>query len=59
MPTSIYDFEAQQMNGKTVPLSQYKDTVLLMDRVRDKDSNNKIDHVLKFKIGKLLRKRKR
>ena len=30
MPTSIYDFEAQQMNGKTVPLSQYKDKVLLI-----------------------------
>jgi glutathione peroxidase len=30
MPTSIYDFEAQQMNGQTVPLSQYKDKVLLI-----------------------------
>ena len=30
MPTSIYDFEAQQMNGQTVPLSQYKGKVLLI-----------------------------
>ena len=30
MPTSIYDFEAQQMNGQTVPLSQYKNKVLLI-----------------------------
>ena len=30
MPTSIYDFEAQQMNGQTVPLDQYKDKVLLI-----------------------------
>ena len=30
MPTSIYGFEAQQMNGKTVPLSRYKDKVLLI-----------------------------
>ncbi|MBU0829902.1 MAG: glutathione peroxidase, partial [Gammaproteobacteria bacterium] len=30
MPTSIYDFEAQQMNGQTVPLAQYKDKVLLI-----------------------------
>ena len=30
MPTSIYDFEAQQMNGQTVPLARYKDKVLLI-----------------------------
>ena len=30
MPNSIYDFEAQQTNGQTVPLSQYRDKVLLI-----------------------------
>ena len=30
MPGSIYDFDAQQMNGKTVPLSQYQGKVLLI-----------------------------
>ena len=30
MPGSIYDFEAQQMNGQTVPLSQYRGKVLLI-----------------------------
>ncbi len=30
MPGSIYDFDAQQMNGQTVPLSQYQGTVLLI-----------------------------
>ena len=30
MSTSIYDFEAQQMNGQTVPLAQYKGKVLLI-----------------------------
>jgi glutathione peroxidase len=30
MPDSIYDFEAQQMNGQNVPLSHYKDKVLLI-----------------------------
>ena len=30
MPDSIYDFEALQMNGQTVPLSQYRGKVLLI-----------------------------
>ena len=30
MPGSIYDFEAQQMNGPSVPLSQYRGRVLLI-----------------------------
>ena len=30
MPTSIYDFEALQMNGQSVPLSQYRGKVLLI-----------------------------
>ena len=30
MPTSIYDFEAQQINGQNVPLSQYQGKVLLI-----------------------------
>ncbi|CAN7172611.1 glutathione peroxidase [Acidovorax sp. LjRoot129] len=30
MPDTIYDFEAQQMNGQTVPLSQYQGKVLLI-----------------------------
>ena len=30
MPTTIYDFEAQQMSGKTVPLAQYRGKVLLI-----------------------------
>ena len=30
MPTSIYDFEALQMNGQAVPLSQYQGKVLLI-----------------------------
>jgi len=30
MPGSIYDFEAQQMNGQTVSLSQYRGKVLLI-----------------------------
>ena len=30
MPTSIYDFEALQMNGQSVPLSQYQGKVLLI-----------------------------
>ncbi len=30
MPQSIYDFEAQQMNGQPVPLSQYRGQVLLI-----------------------------
>eukprot|EP01036_Dinobryon_divergens_P043914 gene43914-58545_t len=30
MPTSIYDFEALQMNGQAVPLSQYRGKVLLI-----------------------------
>jgi len=30
MPTSIYDFVALQMNGQSVPLSQYRGKVLLI-----------------------------
>ena len=30
MPTSIYDFEALQINGQSVPLSQYRGKVLLI-----------------------------
>ena len=30
MPTTIYDFDAQQMNGQTVPLAQYQGKVLLI-----------------------------
>ena len=30
MPTSVYDFEALQMNGQSVPLSQYRGKVLLI-----------------------------
>ena len=30
MPTSVYDFEALQMNGQAVPLSQYRGKVLLI-----------------------------
>ena len=30
MPQTIYDFEAQQMNGTKVPLSQYRGKVLLI-----------------------------
>ena len=30
MPGSLYDFDAQQMNGQTVPLSQYRGKVLLI-----------------------------
>ncbi|WP_422844860.1 glutathione peroxidase [Acidovorax sp. M2(2025)] len=30
MPGSVYDFEAQQMNGQTVSLSQYRGKVLLI-----------------------------
>ena len=30
MPTSIYDFEALQMNGQSVPLSQYQGKVMLI-----------------------------
>ena len=30
MPTNIYDFEAQQINGQNVPLSQYQGKVLLI-----------------------------
>ncbi len=30
MPQSIYDFEAQQMNGQPIPLSQYRGQVLLI-----------------------------
>ena len=30
MPTTIYDFEAQQMSGQTVPLTQYRGRVLLI-----------------------------
>lgn len=30
MSTSIYDFEALQMNGQAVPLSQYRGKVLLI-----------------------------
>ena len=30
MPTTIYDFEAQQMSGTNVPLSQYRGKVLLI-----------------------------
>ena len=30
MPTPIYDFEAQQMSGTNVPLSQYRGKVLLI-----------------------------
>ena len=30
MPDTIYDFEAQQMNGTKVPLSQYRGKVLLI-----------------------------
>ncbi len=30
MPTSLYDFEALQMNGQAVPLSQYRGKVLLI-----------------------------
>ncbi len=30
MPTSIYDFEAQQINGQNVPLSQHQGKVLLI-----------------------------
>ena len=30
MPTSIYDFQALQMNGQSVPLSQYRGKVLLI-----------------------------
>ena len=30
MPDSIYEFEAQQIDGQTVPLSQYKGKVLLI-----------------------------
>ena len=30
MPTSLYDFEAQQINGQNVPLSQYQGKVLLI-----------------------------
>jgi glutathione peroxidase len=30
MSTSIYDFEAQHMNGQTVPLAQYQGKVLLI-----------------------------
>ena len=30
MPDSIYDFEALQMNGQSVPLSQYRGKVLLI-----------------------------
>ena len=30
MPTTIYDFDAQQMSGTNVPLSQYRGKVLLI-----------------------------
>ena len=30
MPQTIYEFEAQQMNGQTVPLAQFKGKVLLI-----------------------------
>lgn len=30
MPTSIYDFEALQINDQSVPLSQYRGKVLLI-----------------------------
>ena len=30
MPTSVYDFEALQMNGQSVPLSQYQGKVMLI-----------------------------